>query len=345
MRMQSKVAGVVVLLFGLCTGASVVTSELYVITPPKKSKKKAKATTKPAVKGKAAKPAPSKPTGAAQKPREEAKSPQTGASRAKTSERVRGAKPVMARPRYPYRYRGDTVLENRDAQGYLWILQCGFQTMQGKLGPDAIVKFRNSGTQKKPCKLSLQGGTTSIALRGQKLLVRAGRLFEQTVTVVSYPPIPFLGDRSIAVDPKLTRQWAILGVASSQYSFPSWSAMQATGPANVARCSDSTKAWATKPSDGGREWLSVSYKKKVRAVGVVIHASYNPGAVVLIEAKTGAGWTPVWRGKDPTRGTCPVKFAVRFNEPVDTQQIRIVLDTKSVQGWNEIDAVQLVSLP
>ena len=76
----------------------------------------------------------------------------------------------------------------------------------------------------------------------------------------------------------------------------------------------------------------------------MIHANWNPGTVVAVEARTGAGWVTVWRGNDTSRGTCPSVFAVRFNEPVDTNMIRVKLNTQKVPGWNEIDAVQLVAL-
>ncbi|TNE44279.1 MAG: hypothetical protein EP343_31510 [Deltaproteobacteria bacterium] len=323
--MGQRTMGVLVLGLGLCVVGSLGQAETVATSRPQKMKSE-------------------KPKAKKAKPRlsaEEAK-PRSGASRSGRTTVIN--QPVRYRRPYPYRS-SDTVLENRDDQGYVWMMQCGAQGLQGKIGPDAVVRFRNRGTQAKPCKLSLQGGQAAFSMKGQKLLIRRGQLRELKVTIVPYPPVPFVGDGLIATDHKLARQWATSATASSEYTSGSWSAKRATGPADVTRCADSTNAWATKPANAGKEWLSLSYAQKVRAVGVVVHASYNPGAIVRIEAATGAGWTTVWQGNDPSKGTCPVKVAFRFSEVVDTNSIRIVLDTKLVSGWNEIDAVQLVSLP
>ena len=67
------------------------------------------------------------------------------------------------------------------------------------------------------------------------------------------------------------------------------------------------------------------------------------GSLVRVQAKTGAGWLTVWEGRDPSKGICPSAFAIKFKEPADTISIKIFLNTGKVAGWNEIDAVQLVS--
>lgn len=253
--------------------------------------------------------------------------------------------PVERVRRYPGMV-GTTVLENRDAQTHTWNLTCDQDTISGQIRGDSIIHFRHRGGVSKPCQLALSGQNTSVGVgTGDKLIIRQGRLFALQVTTVVYPPIPTVGDLDLAKNPHLHRQWALLAKASSEYTNTSWSAMQAAGPANVMVCSDSVNAWATKAADHGMEWLSLLYKQKVRAVGVVVYLNLNPGAIVKVEAQTGAGWVTVWEGKDVSKGICPSKLALRFNEPVDTQAIRLVLDTRLVSGWNEVDAVELISSP
>ena len=57
-------------------------------------------------------------------------------------------------------------------------------------------------------------------------------------------------------------------------------------------------------------------------------------------------WTPLWEGE-----AAPTEEAIRVFSPeitppgFATNAIRLVLDTAAVEGWNEIDAVQLVGRP
>lgn len=235
-------------------------------------------------------------------------------------------------------------VENRDAKSYRWRLQCQDAKLSGLIKADGVIRFKPRGTPWRDCSLSLETAKRVKIVAGARLIIRRGRLVTLQVSTVLFPPVAVYGDTSLSSSAKYMRQWAIRALASSEYGSNSWSAMQATGPANVETCSDNAKAWATKPPNGGREWLSLVFPKKVRAIGALIHVSYNPGAIVEIQAKTGGGWVRIWRGKDVSSGHCPSVLAVRFQEPVDTDSIRIILDTRLVSGWNEIDAVQLVSL-
>jgi hypothetical protein len=78
--------------------------------------------------------------------------------------------------------------------------------------------------------------------------------------------------------------------------------------------------------------------------GVVIHETYNPGAVREVSVfAPDQEETVVWMGSDPTpagsnRGASRIDFETGF--PVD--EVRITLDSRAVPGWNEIDAVGLI---
>ena len=103
----------------------------------------------------------------------------------------------------------------------------------------------------------------------------------------------------------------------------------------------STTAWASATQDGQDEWLELEYAEAVEPVAIIVHETYNPGALYKVTAYTETGMEgELWEGKDPTpvgagRGISQVKVRPRFK----TKRIRIHLKSTKVPGWNEIDAV------
>ena len=140
-------------------------------------------------------------------------------------------------------------------------------------------------------------------------------------------------------------QWAASAQASSEYTNADWSATQATGKPDTLAAGDARTAWASLKEDGGDEWLELGYENAVRPTQVRVHETFNPGAVVRVEARDEAGtWQPLWEGKSRTTETIrwfTIDIAPRFA----TRSIRITLDSAGVPGWNEIDAVELVGDP
>jgi hypothetical protein len=152
--------------------------------------------------------------------------------------------------------------------------------------------------------------------------------------------------RRIEIDPDgRFHQWAQTATASSEYQHDAWSAMQATGKPDTVGPADARTAWASLTADGGEEWLELGYEVPVLPTRVRIHETYNPAAVVKIEARDGnGGWTILWKGRDPVReGAGWAELDVTARQPVRT--IRITLDSANVPGWNEIDAVELIGDP
>ncbi|HTF55916.1 MAG TPA: alpha/beta hydrolase-fold protein [Planctomycetota bacterium] len=155
-----------------------------------------------------------------------------------------------------------------------------------------------------------------------------------------------------AGDSGLWKQWAASGKASSEYSGQGkanesdWSAQQACGKPDTDEDGDHPTAWASQEPDGGQEWLELTYKAAVRPAQVRVHESFNPGAVARIEAlDAGKKWQVLWKGKDSTT-VSPGILDVQFDPPnFVTRVIRITLDSSEVEGWNEIDAVQLIGEP
>jgi len=141
-------------------------------------------------------------------------------------------------------------------------------------------------------------------------------------------------------------QWATAAVASSQYGSDPWSAGQATGEPDTDSYGDYETAWAPSASEGGAEWIELTYADAVIPTRVDVHESSAAGFVTRVEAwDDGSGaWVVLWEGSDPS----PDERSV-FSPPLDrvafaTDRIRVTIDT-SVPGWNEIDAVSLVGTP
>jgi hypothetical protein len=122
-----------------------------------------------------------------------------------------------------------------------------------------------------------------------------------------------------------------------------WGPEQATGPPDTPGAGDIQTAWASLTQDDQDEWLLLEYAEPVVPEAVLVHETYNPGALYRVTLfKLTGEEVEVWKGKDPTpvnsgRGVSEVKFRIRFK----TNRVKIYLASKDVPGWNEIDAVGL----
>jgi hypothetical protein len=144
----------------------------------------------------------------------------------------------------------------------------------------------------------------------------------------------------------VVRQWAAKASASTEYSNPRWAASQATGPPNTAAAGDHDTAWAPREEDGGEEWLELRYAKPVVPTLIRIHETFNPGAVVKVEAGDERGsWKVIWQGRAAAPEEKIRWFEVKPARRVATFTLRLTLDSNAVPGWNEIDAVELIGRP
>ena len=128
-----------------------------------------------------------------------------------------------------------------------------------------------------------------------------------------------------------------------------WGPEQATGePDAYSRTTggDYQSAWASKTEDNQREWLELTYPRQIKAIGIDVYETFNPGAIDKVTVFDAGGEEKIaWEGIDPTpAGIAGGKGVsnIRFATPVETQRIRLHLDSPKVKGWNEIDAVGLV---
>jgi len=137
-----------------------------------------------------------------------------------------------------------------------------------------------------------------------------------------------------------TMVWADQVVSvSSQYGTDSWSAGQVLGPPNVyPTMSDNTSAWATEEEDAGIETIEVSFNVAHRIDAVQVFETYNPGAVTRIDLLDQVG--EIIETHKPGfiintgRRTIEVGCTV-----VPIASVRVTLDTRTVSGWNELDAI------
>lgn len=158
-----------------------------------------------------------------------------------------------------------------------------------------------------------------------------------------------LDDEKILKDPN--GQWAIDAEASSSYSPAagknhSWSAEQMLGEPNVQKYGDNGSGWASKEQDKDIEWVKLKFEKAVYASEVRVRQNYNPGAIIKIELIDEYGKSyVVWSGTDKTkyRANSIEYFTAKFDKTkYKSKTVKITLSSKTVPGWNEIDAVQLV---
>jgi hypothetical protein len=123
-----------------------------------------------------------------------------------------------------------------------------------------------------------------------------------------------------------------------------WGPEQAIGPPDTwPNSGDLVTAWASLTEDGQDEWLLLEYAEPIQPFAAMIYATYNPGAVSRLTAfKLDGTEVEVWKGKDPTpvgsgKGISVIPFRINFK----ITRIKVYLASKSVGGWNEIDAVGL----
>lgn len=122
-----------------------------------------------------------------------------------------------------------------------------------------------------------------------------------------------------------------------------WGPEQAAGAPDTPQAGDSGTAWASQSQDDQQEWLLCDYAAPIDVRSVIVHATYNPGALIKVSAFNAAGDEVIaWDGDDPTpktsaRGVSVIPVKLKF--PV--QRIKVTLDSQTVPGWNEIDAVGL----
>lgn len=174
------------------------------------------------------------------------------------------------------------------------------------------------------------------------------------------PPMPSRPAQSLAntsmrfsnADPRalLARRvvWASAVTSfSTEYSTSRNAARGVVGPPDVyPRHGDLDGAWASHETDLGPEWIEVRFPLPVRAASVVWVETFNPGAVVrLDDVSDPANPVVLWEGAAGRIPAMAVVGEVTLDAPRTISAVRMVLDTRRVAGWNELDAIGLAPAP
>jgi len=124
----------------------------------------------------------------------------------------------------------------------------------------------------------------------------------------------------------------------------SWGPEQATGEPNTEGPGDLSTAWASATQDEQDEWLTLDYARPIIPVAVIVHETFNPGAISRVSLfRPDTEEVDAWKGTDPTateKGHGVSIFPI--STELETSKIKLYLDSKRVAGWNEIDAVGLI---
>ena len=144
-------------------------------------------------------------------------------------------------------------------------------------------------------------------------------------------------------------RWAAKAEASSELSTPKFSARQASGPPNVSNYGHHGEAWSAQVATRKEEWLKVIFATPTRASAVRVRQTFNPGAIVKVEAFAVDGRSEVvWSGHDTiAQSANRVEwFVASFAPPpFPVSAIQFTFDTTAWPGADEIDAVQLIAEP
>ena len=122
-----------------------------------------------------------------------------------------------------------------------------------------------------------------------------------------------------------------------------WGPEAACGPPDTPQPGDHGSAWAPKEQDDRGEWLLLEYEQPVRATALLVHENFNPGAVAAVAILTPQGeQLELWRNKEVKAATEPARvLTIDLPLGFDVERVMVSLESESVPGWNEIDAVGL----
>lgn len=150
---------------------------------------------------------------------------------------------------------------------------------------------------------------------------------------------------ALTVTAALLEQWAGSATASSEYTATEWSANQATGQPNVAACADDARAWSSLEANGV-DWLELVYQVSVRPTEIRVHEVFGVSSIVKVEVREGAGTYRTVYTAQPGSQTCPRVLIIPVTGISATVAVvRLSFDQRTLNDWNEIDAVKLIGYP
>jgi hypothetical protein len=137
-------------------------------------------------------------------------------------------------------------------------------------------------------------------------------------------------------------QWAASATASSEYTENAWGAKQATGRPNAPVCEDDGRAWASLESNGV-DWLELVYEESVRPTEIRVYEVFGASSIVKVEVKDAGGTYYTVYTAQPTSQPCSRVLIVPVTGISATiKVVRMSVDQRALNTWNEIDAVKLI---
>lgn len=166
---------------------------------------------------------------------------------------------------------------------------------------------------------------------------RPAEVLQGTTIAASQPPVEDFTREAVV--------WAdTLGAFSSEYAHDTNGARRVLGPPDVYPTSgDLPGAWASLEQDAGFEWITVQWTIGVDARALVWVETLNPSAVVRVDDVSDPARPAIlFEGSEPTTGSTTSVVRLSFTNRRPIRGVRLLLDTREVPGWNELDAVGLV---
>ncbi|KAB2890023.1 MAG: hypothetical protein F9K40_19520 [Kofleriaceae bacterium] len=162
------------------------------------------------------------------------------------------------------------------------------------------------------------------------------------VQPATVPPVPVVVETPTPpVMPAMI--WsATVREVSSQWGSDDWSAKRALGAPDVYPAGgDQVNAWASLGADDRTEILELGLGRAARVSAVEVYETFNPGAVSQIELIGASGARVVaHRARAERLGSEARVLRAEVactSEPIVA--VRVTIDSRAVEGWNEIDAV------
>jgi len=163
----------------------------------------------------------------------------------------------------------------------------------------------------------------------------------QQPAIAPLPPQPLIIETPPALPPAMI--WSSnVRALSTQYGTDDWSAKRALGAPDVYPAGgDQVNAWASESADDRTEFLELGLARAARISAVEVYETYNPGAVTQIELIAASGTrTVVHRARPEALGSDAHLLRAELgctSEPI--VGVKVTIDSRAIEGWNEIDAV------
>jgi len=124
----------------------------------------------------------------------------------------------------------------------------------------------------------------------------------------------------------------------------SWGPEQAAGPPDTKGHRDDSNAWAAKLENRAvDEWLLADFGAPIKATAVVIHESFNAGAVAKVAIlRPDGSELEVWAAEQVAAVDGRRELTVELPLGFRVNRVRVTLACGAVPGWNEIDAIGLI---